>query len=95
MRLLCKEYADVVNKCIREENLQLRESLHEKTEALDLLVTENQTLKTQLEDVTEKLKDAQTENKNLIDRWMLEKMKDAEKLNEVPHLHLPFFFVPT
>ncbi|KAI0524467.1 hypothetical protein KFK09_003837 [Dendrobium nobile] len=71
----------------REENSKLKENLDLKTEALDLAVTENQALKGQLEDVMQKLKEAEAESKNLIDRWMLEKMKDAEKLNEVNALY--------
>jgi len=67
----------------REENSQLKESLDEKTKGLDLCISENHLLKAELEDVKLKLKNAEAENKNLIDRWMLEKMKDAEKLNEV------------
>lgn len=66
----------------REANSQLKESLDEKTKALDLCISENSSLKAQLEDVILKLKHAEAENKTLIDRWMLEKMKDAEKLNE-------------
>ncbi|XP_073013657.1 autophagy-related protein 16 [Typha latifolia] len=66
----------------REEISQLEESLDEKTKALDLLINEHHLLKTQLEDVLLQLKEAKAENKSLIDRWMLEKMKDAEKLNE-------------
>lgn len=48
-----------------------------------LLISENQSLKAQLEEGLLKLKDTEAENKKLIDRMMLEKMKDAEKLNEV------------
>jgi autophagy-related protein 16-1 len=66
-----------------EENTQLKEDLQEKTKAVDVLIAENQSLKSQLDDALEKLRAAEAENKNLIDRWMLEKMKDAEKLNEV------------
>ncbi|KAJ6824761.1 autophagy-related protein 16 isoform X2 [Iris pallida] len=65
-----------------EENSQLKQSLDEKTKALDLSISENCSLKAQLDKVLLKLKEAETESKNLIDRWMLEKMKDAEKLNE-------------
>ncbi|XP_020597009.1 autophagy-related protein 16 [Phalaenopsis equestris] len=71
----------------REENSKLRECLDGKTKALDLAVSENQSLKVQLEDVMQKLREAEAESKNLIDRWMLEKMKDAEKLNEVNALY--------
>jgi autophagy-related protein 16-1 len=68
---------------LSEENTQLKEDLQEKTRAVDLLIAENQSLKSQIDDALEKLRAAEAENKNLIDRWMLEKMKDAEKLNEV------------
>ncbi|CAL9768468.1 unnamed protein product [Musa acuminata subsp. burmannicoides] len=67
----------------REENLQIKQDLDEKTKALDLLMSENQSLKAQLEEIRLKLKKTETENKDLIDRWMLEKMNSAEKLNEV------------
>lgn len=66
----------------REENLQIKQDLDEKTKALDLLMSENQSLKAQLEEIRLKLKKTETENKDLIDRWMLEKMNSAEKLNE-------------
>ncbi|XP_065018957.1 autophagy-related protein 16-like [Musa acuminata AAA Group] len=46
-------------------------------------MSENQSLKAQLEEIRLKLKKTETENKDLIDRWMLEKMNSAEKLNEV------------
>ncbi|URE40056.1 Autophagy protein 16 (ATG16) [Musa troglodytarum] len=59
------------------------QDLDEKTKALDLLMSENQSLKAQLEEIRLKLKKTETENKDLIDRWMLEKMNSAEKLNEV------------
>lgn len=68
-----------------EENVQLKQSLDEKTKALDLLIQEHQTVKTELEQALTKLKAAEDENQSLIDRWMLEKMKDAERLNEVPY----------
>lgn len=67
-----------------EENAQLEQSLDEKTKALDLLIQEHQTVKAELEQALTKLKVAEDENQSLIDRWMLEKMKDAERLNEVP-----------
>lgn len=67
-----------------EENVQLKQSLDEKTEALDLLIQEHQSVKAELEQALTKLKVAEDENQSLIDRWMLEKMKDAERLNEVP-----------
>ena len=51
------------------------------------MISENQSLKAQLEEGLLKLKNTEAENKKLIDRMMLEKMKDAEKLNEV-------FYIP-
>ncbi|PIA30331.1 hypothetical protein AQUCO_05600041v1 [Aquilegia coerulea] len=66
----------------REECDQLKETLEEKTEALDLVMSENEALKVQLEEATVKAKNAEAENKMLIDRWMLQKMQDAERLNE-------------
>ncbi|TVU45065.1 hypothetical protein EJB05_04536, partial [Eragrostis curvula] len=65
-----------------EENVQLKQSLEEKTKALDILIQEHQAAKAELEQALAKLKVAEDENKTLIDRWMLEKMKDAERLNE-------------
>ena len=57
--------------------------LEEKTQALELVISENQELKTQFEEMTVRAKNAEAENKTLIDRWMLQKMQDAERLNEV------------
>lgn len=54
-------------------------------------MSENQALKAQLEDVMQKLKETEAESKKLIDRWMLEKMKDAEKLNEVLRFILHYY----
>ncbi|EHA8588656.1 Autophagy-related protein 16 [Cocos nucifera] len=72
---------------LRDENSQLKKDLEEMTKVGDLLISENKLVKAQLEEVMLKLKDAEAENKKLIDRWMLEKMKDAEKLNEANALH--------
>ncbi|CAA0836158.1 Transducin/WD40 repeat-like superfamily protein [Striga hermonthica] len=66
----------------RNECLRLNELLEEKTKALELLISEHQELKAQLEATTLRAENAEAENKMLIDRWMLEKMKDAERLNE-------------
>lgn len=44
---------------------------------------EHQELKAQLEQMAIKAKNAEAENKMLVDRWMLQKMQDAERLNEV------------
>ena len=72
--------------CCRDECSQLKEDLEEKIKALELLVSENHELKAQLEAMTNKAKNAEAENKMLIDRWMLQKMQDAERLNEVHHI---------
>ncbi|KAI3464173.1 hypothetical protein Pfo_020836 [Paulownia fortunei] len=66
----------------REECSHLAVLLEEKTKALELLINEHQELKGQLEATTLRADNAEAENKMLIDRWMLEKMKDAERLNE-------------
>ncbi|GLT28102.1 hypothetical protein SLA2020_030580 [Shorea laevis] len=71
----------------RDEYSQLKTDLQEKTKALELVISENTELKAQLEEMTIKAKNAEAENKMLIDRWMLEKMKDAEKLNEANALY--------
>lgn len=57
--------------------------LEEKSKALELLMNEHQSLKEQLEATTLRASNAEAENKMLIDRWMLQKMKDAERLNDV------------
>lgn len=66
----------------RDECSQLKEDLEEKIKALELVLSENQELRAQLEEMTIKAKNAEAENKMLIDRWMLQKMQDAERLNE-------------
>lgn len=60
--------------------------LEQKIKELEVIVSENSELKAQLEQMTAQCKKAEAENKMLIDRWMLEKMKDAERLNEVQYL---------
>ncbi|CAK9137518.1 unnamed protein product [Ilex paraguariensis] len=67
----------------RDECFRLTALLEEKTKALDLVISENQEIKTQLEEMTMKANNAEAENKMLIDRWMLQKMQEAEGLNEV------------
>ncbi|XP_059657222.1 autophagy-related protein 16 isoform X2 [Cornus florida] len=66
----------------RDECSHLTIDLEEKTKCLELVTSENQELKTQLEEMITKAKNAEAENKMLIDRWMLSKMQDAERLNE-------------
>lgn len=67
----------------RDECYELKADLEEKFKALDLVLSENKEIRAQLEEITIKAKNAEAENKMLVDRWMLEKMKDAERLNEV------------
>ncbi|CDP15088.1 unnamed protein product [Coffea canephora] len=67
---------------LREECSRLNALLAEKTEALELIMTEHNDLKTQLEAATVRADDLEAENKMLIDRWMLQKMQEAEHLNE-------------
>ncbi|KAI9087587.1 hypothetical protein K1719_030457 [Acacia pycnantha] len=71
----------------RDESSQLKKDLEEKIKSLELIICENAELKVQLEQMTLKAKNTEAENKMLVDRWMLEKMKDAERLNEVNALY--------
>ncbi|TKY55287.1 tipD protein [Spatholobus suberectus] len=72
---------------LRDECSQLKLDLEEKVKSLEVVVSENSELKAQLEQMTTKANKAEAENKMLIDRWMLEKMKDAERLNEANALY--------
>ena len=67
----------------RDECCQLKAELEKKIEALELVMSENNEIRAQLEEMSVRVKTAEAENKVLIDRWMLEKMRDAERLNEV------------
>lgn len=71
----------------RDECSHLTELLGEKTKALELLMAEHQDLKAQLEAMTLRANNAEAENKTLVDRWMLQKMQDAERLNEANALY--------
>ncbi|CAJ2644490.1 protein tipD-like [Trifolium pratense] len=71
----------------RDECMQLKKDLEDKIKSLELILSENAELKTQLEQMTIRAKNAETENKTLVDRMMLEKMKDAEQLNEANQLY--------
>ncbi|KAA0057800.1 autophagy-related protein 16 [Cucumis melo var. makuwa] len=71
----------------RDECSQLKADLEIKIKALELALCENQEIKTQLEAMTVKAKNAEAENKMLVDRWMLQKMQDAERLNEANALY--------
>ena len=66
----------------RNECSRLSALLEEKTKALELLIGENKDLKSQYEEMRSRAINAETKNKTLID-WMLQKMQDAERLNEV------------
>lgn len=57
--------------------------MEEKIKALELVLSEHKEIRAELENMTVRAKKAEAENKILVDRWMLEKMKDAERLNEV------------
>ncbi|XP_051178347.1 autophagy-related protein 16 [Lolium perenne] len=65
-----------------EENVQLKQSLEEKTNALELLIQEHQAAKAELEQALAKLKGVENENTQLVERLMQAKMVEAEKLNE-------------
>ncbi|PSR95911.1 Autophagy-related protein, partial [Actinidia chinensis var. chinensis] len=71
----------------RDECTHLTVHLEEKTNALELIMNEYQELKEQLEVMTLRAKNAEAESKTLIDRWMLQKMQDAERLNEANALY--------
>lgn len=46
-------------------------------------MSEHEAIKAELEQMTLRAKNAEAENRSLIDRLMLQKMQDAERLNEV------------
>ncbi|XP_071686755.1 autophagy-related protein 16 isoform X2 [Rutidosis leptorrhynchoides] len=71
----------------RDECSRLAALLEEKTKAVELLIGENKSLKSQYEDMRTRAINAEAENKTLIDRWMLQKMQDAERLNEANALY--------
>lgn len=70
-----------------EENVQLRQSLEEKTKALELLIQEHQAAKDELEQALAKLKGVENENTQLVERLLQEKMMKAEALNEANAMH--------
>ncbi|XP_050225816.1 autophagy-related protein 16 [Mercurialis annua] len=72
---------------LREECSQLKEDIEEKFKALELLMSEKDAIRAQLEEEIVRANKAEAENKNLIDRWMLQKMQDAERLNEANALY--------
>jgi autophagy-related protein 16 len=61
---------------------QLEEELEKKERALEASIEEMKALRIQVEELDAKLVKAQADNRMLIDRWMEQKMKDAERLNE-------------
>ncbi|KAK1278941.1 hypothetical protein QJS04_geneDACA014835 [Acorus gramineus] len=70
----------------RDECCQLKESLDEKTKALDVVLSENHALKAQLEELMINVRNTDAENKLLVDRIMSEKLEAADKINEVNFL---------
>lgn len=66
---------------------QLKKDLEDKIKALEIILSEKTELKTQLEQMTIRAKSAEIEHKTLVDRMMLEKMKNAEQLNEANQLY--------
>ncbi|KAI3759448.1 hypothetical protein L6452_07278 [Arctium lappa] len=71
----------------RDECSRLTALLEEKTKALELLIGENKELKAKYEEMRARANNAEAENKTLVDRWNLQKMKDAERLNEANALY--------
>ena len=63
--------------------MQLKVIAEEKTKSIELVMSENQELQAQLQEMIVKAKNVEGENKMLMDRWMLQKMQEAEHLNEV------------
>ena len=71
--------------------MRLRGELEEKSRALDLIIPENEQLRMEMQSLEERLKAVEYDSKTLIDRWMSQKMIDAERLNEVSITHLHQF----
>ncbi|KAK1314604.1 hypothetical protein QJS10_CPA06g01263 [Acorus calamus] len=71
----------------RDECSQLKESLDEKTKALDVVLSENHALKAQLEELMINVRNTDAENKLLVDRIMSEKLEAAEKINEISMMY--------
>jgi hypothetical protein len=72
--------------------VRLRGELEEKSHALDLIIPENEELRRAMKSLEEKLMAVELESKKLLDRWMSQKMVDAERLNEVNALLLSASF---
>lgn len=66
----------------RERAEQLEGLLEKTSSALDLSTSENCELRKQVADLSAKLTSVNAENTMLIDRWMLLKMQESERLNE-------------
>ncbi|KAA3460605.1 autophagy-related protein 16 [Gossypium australe] len=71
----------------RDEYSQLKTDFEEKVRALELVLSEYKELKAQLEQLTIRATNTEAENKRLVDLWMLQKMQDAERLNEANALY--------
>lgn len=72
---------------MRDECKQLKRDLEDKIKALEIILSEKTELKTQLEQMAIRAKSAEIEHKTLVGRMMLEKMKNAEQLNEANQLY--------
>ncbi|XP_057859108.1 autophagy-related protein 16 isoform X1 [Cryptomeria japonica] len=66
----------------RKKVEELQGCLEEKSSAFDLTASENLELRKQVAGLTSKLSSAEAENHMLIERWMLQKMQESERLNE-------------
>ncbi|KAL3699548.1 hypothetical protein R1sor_017570 [Riccia sorocarpa] len=67
---------------VREKLVKLENEVEMRGKAIDTLNHERQELGQQVEDLETKLSKAEKDNKMLVDRWMEQKMLDAERLNE-------------
>ncbi|KAH9322993.1 hypothetical protein KI387_017632, partial [Taxus chinensis] len=66
----------------RKKVEELQGCLEEKSSAFDLTASENHELRKQVADLISKLSSTEAENHMLIERWMLHKMQESERLNE-------------
>lgn len=88
LRAQLSEKAAVLEECQaelhvnRERALQLEAEVGTQSSALEVAINENLQLRQQVQSLEEKVKKLEGENKMLIDRWMSQKMQDAERLNE-------------
>jgi autophagy-related protein 16 len=65
---------------------ELHSTAEMQQKALEAAEEERTTLKTQVQELEAKLAKAEEDNKMLVDRWMQQKMQDAERLNEVGNI---------